>query len=946
MQSPYVEALSLHLANRHDKFRQALLAARDQNIVIINAAVTVGRAEAGATIQAIESLTIRGISARAAFDRWVRRPLDFLCQPDLDQKIVVLVDGLDEALGYDPDNDLVSLLRRILTGDEKTGVDLPSQVHFLLTCRSQESRVLDGLPGRRLDLITDVPEGTDDPQDYAYERLHSLPDPRRRELARMLADKSQGTFLYVRVVLDDLLKSPEDLPSLEKQDLPDTLERAYHQYLAREVGADTTRWENQFRPMLGVLIVAHGPGLTRVQARGAAGLSRPAGDDVLRRCAQFLVGPRPEGPFRLFHESFRDYLRSGEDETFQVYPGTMNKQVAHFFMAEYGSGWGGCSDEYALRFTPTHLLEAARLAETNQERRQRASELQQLLTGNYSFRQRKIDHFGSPTPWLADLSAALALAADTTEVVQAWQYIYNYHRVVGEERQPRRVLDLVRAGKYGAALDRTALYSTMPNSQGLMRLWIAWVAAGEGQRDFATEAAMQALQQLPPRGIISESLQQFDPGAEEQAADARAEELRRLLVRLAWTVHPSEEDQKGWLQRVAQTWPADEVAAVAQRLTEPLSDWGTMFGDAGAIDDFVLLLAQLGAFPGADAAGLRVGEQAFYFQRQLAANLYHTRQDAGWWPNLHQAVNALAMDDYPSYREMALAWIGTAVLADESEARAREAMGKVLEGALGVPEPFFRGDAVVAALEGLARERGARLETEGLAEALETSDAVGSTKSTTETEIRLRANLPADPWAYEMRRQNSVAGALYRLDGPSRALAENMLRAAGAVGPEGSYAGYRVLSRLTLACRWLEWDRLDEARAEVGRAGSDAGHMLDQALGQERGELVEDMERWLAAWEAQSPDLLDREKALASAQDLTGMARSLRIQFLAALWAGEPEWLVRLVQPALDDATALDAVLGRLLGALAQVPQPDRPFERLVSEMWAEHLAYRFVVSV
>lgn len=933
----FVEALSLNLANRYDKFREALLEARGPNITIYEIHQEVGTSSG--VVLGIGSITISGTSARAAFDRWVRQPLEALCQPGFDQEVVVLADGLDEALGFDPDNDLVSLLHHALQGEEQA--DLPAQVRFVFTCRSEELRVLDQLPGEQIDLIDDLPEGPDDLEHYAYGRLWRLEDPERREMAEQVAKKGQGNFLYVSFVLDDLLEPGKALPSVAELDLPETLQQAYHRYLDRARGHDLARWETQLRPTLGALAVARAPGLKRSQVRGAAGLSEPSGDDALKRCSQFLVGRRPDGPFRFYHESFRDFLRGGEDADFKIYPATANESVARFFLGEYGTAWLTCPDDYALQFTPAHLLDAARLAELNKDRRRLAVDLEELLTDR-SFRQAKIGRWGSPAPYLADLRFALELALDQDDVVWTWQYPNTRQQTVSYERQPSLVLRDVSEGKWGEALDRTALYGGMPNSQGLMRLWIAWNAARQGQPSFATQAATLTLDQLPPRAVISQKLQHLSSSTAGQTSGALAEELLRLVLRLARTLAPSPGEQEMWLRRVARAWPADEVMQIARRVEQPLSEWAPPSQEAGDTS-LQSLIQELPMLAFSDGMQRLAGEGAYYYQARLAASLYAERHHPGWLAAVDQLVGLLALDDYPSYREMALAWVGTAVLAHEDDGQACAALGQVLSGALSIPEPVFGGDALVAALAGLASERGARLRVDDLADALRYTPSAGASRSPTEDEMRASSGLPLDPWSYEMRRQCAVAATLHRQDGPSRLQAEQLLDQAGSVGHEGSYAGYRVLSRLALACRWLEWQKLDRAREQVAEARMDADNMLDPVLGQERREVVDAMDRWLTEWELQPS--IDGERALRQVADMGGMLRSLRLQFLAAVRADDAQWLKYLARLALDDATALDAILGRLYGVLAGSPQADEPFGRLIQAMGAEDLASRFIVS-
>jgi hypothetical protein len=177
---------------------------------------------------------------------------------------------------------------------------------------------------------------------------------------------------------------------------------------------------------------------------------------------------------------------------------------------------------------------------------------------------------------------------------------------------------------------------------------------------------------------------------------------------------------------------------------------------------------------------------------------------------------------------------------------------------------------------------------------------------------RMANRLPLDPWAHEPRRQSAVAAVLrYRgLDEE----AEKLLNVACGVGYEESYAGYRSLARLSLACRWLAWGKLYQAYAQVDEARNDAGYMLDPVLKQDRLALVSRMDGWLAKYESGGFDQ-PVERILDQARAFIGVDRAVCVEFLASIWESSLENLIRLIPLALDDVTATDAVFSRILRA-------------------------------
>ena len=149
------------------------------------------------------------------------------------------------------------------------------------------------------------------------------------------------------------------MPALPE--LPRNLDERYREFIEGLLKTSQKRWE-QVWPLLGALVVARDSGLTRDQLHGIMDLFKELTpsetDDLLSACAQYLEYTQPAGPFHVYHESFRRFLHDSTDPR-RFYPAEANYAVANFFLQVYGSDWLACEDEYALRYTMVHLLEAA-----------------------------------------------------------------------------------------------------------------------------------------------------------------------------------------------------------------------------------------------------------------------------------------------------------------------------------------------------------------------------------------------------------------------------------------------------------------------------------------------------------------------------------------------------------------------------------------------------------
>lgn len=361
----FVEALSSSLASAYQACRDEVLAAgRRQTTIRVEQHV--GTAAPGAQITGIEmvNVTVGDLLLRDAFDDLVHRPVEALYRDGFSSPLVILVDALDEALVYRPveSETLVGLLAE--AADPTFG--LPAPVRLILTSR-RDKRVLRLLGSPNLDLPADAPAGSDEVRDYLVTRLGVLADRARTYLAGKISKRGVGNFLYAtyaaadllanKALLQDLNAHPERVadPAILEQ-LPEGLHDVYRRFLQRELVSGLSQWEDRYRPVLGILTAAQGMGLTGAAVAEIANLKQSEVDTVIHRVEQYLSGPDAVGRYRPYHQSFRDFLF--DDTFYGVYPEEVHEQIARHYMNRYGGGWAECEDEYALAYTPTHLVEA------------------------------------------------------------------------------------------------------------------------------------------------------------------------------------------------------------------------------------------------------------------------------------------------------------------------------------------------------------------------------------------------------------------------------------------------------------------------------------------------------------------------------------------------------------------------------------------------------------
>jgi hypothetical protein len=480
----FVRALSEALANRYAAFRAALIKAGSRQIAI-NAVPQIDTVAAGG--QAIGAqmgrlaIDVKGGDARSVFDAAIGRPIRELgAALPRTERIVILVDSLDEALRFGADDSIGQLL----------GVanDLPPQVRFILTSRSDEERVFDQVGPSRLDLIANAPFAVDEVGPYVLARLSDLPQPARGKAARRIAVRSEGNFLYAHHLVNGLLSRDDTIPDADTLDLPDSLEGVYRADLERAVGADRARWSDAYRPILGAIAVARGEGLTREQLMGITGLPEETLSEVFDVCAPFLAGGCDEStPYRIGHESFRDFLL--DDRVFTVFPDERHAAIARYLQDRHGTAWSRCDEEYALRYTPAHWADAAALSPP--ERGARTLALIDLVSNRQY--QHRFEARVADLPMLhAHLHRALHVAALNDRIDMLPAIVRAAKECLAFRRgflRAESVVALAELGRLDHAEGRLELFSDIDADwHTAARLILAWLAAG---RNLAAATALR-----------------------------------------------------------------------------------------------------------------------------------------------------------------------------------------------------------------------------------------------------------------------------------------------------------------------------------------------------------------------------------------------------------------------------------------------------------------------
>jgi hypothetical protein len=227
--------------------------------------------------------------------------------------VVVLVDSLDEAEGAPSQ-----------TGANRLCLppNLPAGVFLIVT--SRELAELELFVDRRRDIYLEenYPQNAEDVRLYIRSFVAKHPDEMRTRLGEwgvdeaqftgIIGDKSEGNFMYLVYVLQDILAGALTRETIDDIDnLPKGLQGYYVRHWRVMRAQDRDRFERLYEPVVCQLAVAREP-VSVDQLAEWTKLPPLRVRDVIRDWRQFLnedKGPRGEGIFRIYHTSFQDFLK-------------------------------------------------------------------------------------------------------------------------------------------------------------------------------------------------------------------------------------------------------------------------------------------------------------------------------------------------------------------------------------------------------------------------------------------------------------------------------------------------------------------------------------------------------------------------------------------------------------------------------------------------------------
>eukprot|EP00947_MAST-08B_sp_MAST-8B-sp1_P005924 g5924.t1 len=311
----FVQGLLISLAATLPGFAEAIVAANE------------GRETVGEVVQQMEGPRV-GIAQimEAMSEEYMPGAAVAAVAAAADGKIwLVCVDSMDEAQlfrsggGSNNGSDIVSLLAASFSG--AVGVGWPSWLRFLVTSRP-EDRVVSKLEGGDPDSlrVSAMDErNVDDLRRYVQLRLldqMALDRSQYGSYVEALCDRSQGVFLYARLVLDDLCDglagqakrfsgcSPQELEGR----LPRGLKLLYRERFERQFGGvNLDHYRRDVLPVMAVLVAAR-ESLPLELLRRVTKLDEFVFDQVMQEVVAFCVETSP-GCYRFVHQTFVEFIQ-------------------------------------------------------------------------------------------------------------------------------------------------------------------------------------------------------------------------------------------------------------------------------------------------------------------------------------------------------------------------------------------------------------------------------------------------------------------------------------------------------------------------------------------------------------------------------------------------------------------------------------------------------------
>ena len=455
----------------------------------------------------------------------ITKPLKWFYDQDaLKEKILIIIDALDEEKYDESGNNIVSVLKTL-----NNDPNFPKNIRFLITTRPVDY-ITNFFSGHKIfDLSGEL--NTKDIKDYISNKLkRELDDAnvdktitKLNEKIEKSKNKNNENFLYWSLFIEYILqhKNEKDQDSLLEEELPEGVNQIYSLFLERISGTRIYEWKNTYHDLLGIITLQQGQGFSGLILKNILKRKNENVDlnSTISKLRQFIDGSYaiipglgvPEGPFHVFHKSFADFLLDEENnyqsfhvDNLEIHKSLVDYSLDNIIQIDNKKDYSNLED-YFIQYLSYHLYQLInsywKLIKKKSSPREIINEFKKEdqkyrkllyeLTENQSFNQKQKEiSKGDNTLILSTIQYALSSAILADDAPSIAKYMMMHAKKVLETKK-HSPLDIIRNNQpLENAWNIADLYN--PSNSSLLYLILAWELKEKGK----IEDAKKTLQKL------------------------------------------------------------------------------------------------------------------------------------------------------------------------------------------------------------------------------------------------------------------------------------------------------------------------------------------------------------------------------------------------------------------------------------------------------------------
>ena len=380
------------------------------------------------------------------YNALVIEPLKSIAKNLPDEKIVIIIDALNESSALNRDNDLVHLFSRT--------DDLPSNIRFIFSTQPdpQIFSTFNTDP-----VFLDKDENTEDIKEFIHFKLNQGPISELlhkekfhpQDVKEKIAIKSDENFLYLDLFFRDIIHIHQTQSDFILKDYIDKVPKGlddYYVFLLNNILQDNNLWKTDFCPILGTLSAAQSS-LTYRQISDFSGLPLQVVYDTIPKLATVLRVDEylNQELFDFYHNDFSIFLTNEKrNRLFLVDAKEYHTKISRHYIDQMDEDREYFySDSYFIDSVSYHLFEAGMY-----------KEIFSIVTTKFLINKKR--YTGSRIEIINDLSYAFEAAWEKKNIVELSKYLL----LLNAHTEQKSVLDIssklllnAKAGEVATAFD-------------------------------------------------------------------------------------------------------------------------------------------------------------------------------------------------------------------------------------------------------------------------------------------------------------------------------------------------------------------------------------------------------------------------------------------------------------------------------------------------------------